>query len=175
MPAERPPQPGRVEISSVLDGTGPAAVGPPPVAQVFGALAEPLRLSILRELRQRPLCVCELEPELGAAQSLLSYHLKVLRDAGLIEAARLGRRTEYRIRPAALRRLAAAIEALAPGYRADQLPDAQPPPRESPPPVTTRTRGDADPPEDRHTSRPGWGPAGLRSCPAKPGHQFQQA
>ena len=125
-----------MEISSVLDGTGAAAVGPPPIAQVFGALAEPLRLSILRELRQQPLCVCELEPELGTAQSLLSYHLKVLREAGLIEAARLGRRTEYRIRPAALRRLAAAIEALAPGYRAGQPPDAQPPAGDSSQPVT---------------------------------------
>ena len=49
------------------------------------------------------------------AQNLLSYHLRVLREGGLIEGSRLGRRTEYRIRPAAMRALMAALMSLAVG------------------------------------------------------------
>lgn len=48
------------------------------------------------------LCVCHLVAELGAAQPLVSHHLRVLRRAGLVEASRYRLWTYYRLRPEAL-------------------------------------------------------------------------
>jgi ArsR family transcriptional regulator len=84
-------------------------------AEGFGALADPARLAVLRELRRGTTCVCELAPKLGMAQSLLSYHLRVLREAGLVGRTRHGRRIEYRILPAALQGLAFELIRLAVG------------------------------------------------------------
>ncbi len=72
-------------------------------------------MAVLRELREGVRCVCELAPSLGMAQNLLSYHLRVLREAGLVEGSRRGRRIEYRLRPEAIRGLAAELRALAGG------------------------------------------------------------
>lgn len=81
---------------------------------VFEALSDPTRLEILHSLQNGPTCVCELEASLGVGQSLLSYHLRVLREAGVVGTTRRGRRIDYRIRPTALgrarRALAAAFE-----------------------------------------------------------------
>ena len=63
----------------------------------FNALADPARLAILDELRGGIRCVCELEAELGMASNLLSYHMRILREAGLVSGRRRGRRTEYQI------------------------------------------------------------------------------
>jgi ArsR family transcriptional regulator len=49
------------------------------------------------------------------AQNLLSYHLRVLREAGLVRGTRRGRRIEYRVRPAALQALALELVGLAVG------------------------------------------------------------
>jgi ArsR family transcriptional regulator, arsenate/arsenite/antimonite-responsive transcriptional repressor len=50
----------------------------------FHALSDPLRLEVLELLRTQELCVCELVEKLGIAQSKLSFHLKTLKEAGLV-------------------------------------------------------------------------------------------
>lgn len=76
----------------------------------FGALADPIRLDILARLADgAERCVCELLEDSGVAANLLSYHLAVLRRAGLIAAKRRGRWVDYRLVPGALRSLASAI------------------------------------------------------------------
>jgi ArsR family transcriptional regulator len=58
-----------------------------------------------------PTCVCDLQPIAAVAPNLLSYHLKVLRTAGLVTTARRGRWVDYTITPDALDRLRAALPA----------------------------------------------------------------
>lgn len=75
-------------------------------AASFGALADPLRLRILACLDDGgEHCVCELLREVEVAANLLSYHLGVLRRAGLIAARRRGRWVDYRLVPDALEAL----------------------------------------------------------------------
>jgi ArsR family transcriptional regulator, arsenate/arsenite/antimonite-responsive transcriptional repressor len=61
----------------------------------FHALSEPLRLQVLDLLRERELCVCDLCEALEVAQSKLSFHLKVLREAELIRSRQEGRWIYY--------------------------------------------------------------------------------
>jgi ArsR family transcriptional regulator len=70
--------------------------------ELFHALSDETRLSILEMLRGGELCVCELQDELDAAQSRLSLHLRVVRVAGLVEDRREGRWSYYSIVPEAL-------------------------------------------------------------------------
>jgi ArsR family transcriptional regulator, arsenate/arsenite/antimonite-responsive transcriptional repressor len=70
--------------------------------QLFHALSDPTRLSILRRLRFGERCVCDLTGALDAAQSRLSFHLKVLKDAGLVSDRREGRWMYYTLKPEAL-------------------------------------------------------------------------
>ncbi len=71
-------------------------------AALFHALSDPTRLAILEMLRDGERCVCELQDELDAAQSRLSFHLRVLRQAGLVTDRREGRWSYYRIVPDAV-------------------------------------------------------------------------
>lgn len=71
-------------------------------AELFHALSDETRLAIVEMLRGGERCVCELQDELGAAQSRLSFHLRVLREAGVVEDRRDGRWAYYRIVPYAL-------------------------------------------------------------------------
>ena len=64
-------------------------------AAVFHALSDETRLDILARLRDGEQCVCELTDTLKAAQSRLSFHLKVLKDAGLIRDRAEGRWMYY--------------------------------------------------------------------------------
>jgi ArsR family transcriptional regulator len=66
----------------------------------FKALADPLRLEVIELLRSQEMCVCDLCDRLGIAQSRLSFHLKTLREAGLISARQEGRWIYYRLNPA---------------------------------------------------------------------------
>jgi len=77
------------------------------------ALGDPLRWRIVALLAAEQLCVAHLAEELGAAQPLVSHHLKVLREAGLIEAERYRYWTYYRLRPDALADLAGELRDLA--------------------------------------------------------------
>jgi ArsR family transcriptional regulator len=61
----------------------------------FKALSDPNRLRILDRLRGGEHCVCELTDVLDAGQSLLSFHLKALKDAGLVTERPEGRWTHY--------------------------------------------------------------------------------
>lgn len=69
---------------------------------LFHALSDATRLSILEMLRAGEQCVCELQGELDAAQSRLSFHLRVLKEAGLVSDRREGRWSYYSIVPDAL-------------------------------------------------------------------------
>jgi ArsR family transcriptional regulator len=69
-------------------------------AEIFRAVGDATRLAVLQLLLQAPARVGELSQRLGVEQSLLSHHLKVLRDAGLVVAAREGKGMRYRIAPA---------------------------------------------------------------------------
>ena len=71
-------------------------------AQLFHALSDETRLAVLDMLREGERCVCDLQEALGAAQSRLSFHLKVLRDAGLVTDRREGRWSYYRLSPEVL-------------------------------------------------------------------------
>ncbi len=71
-------------------------------ARLFHALSDETRLAILEMLRDVEWCVCDLQAALGAAQSRLSFHLKVLKDAGLISGRREGRWNHYSLNPGAL-------------------------------------------------------------------------
>jgi ArsR family transcriptional regulator len=66
------------------------------------ALAEPIRLEVIEALAGGERCVCDLTSELGLAQSKLSFHLKVLKQAGLITAREEGRWVYYTLRPEAI-------------------------------------------------------------------------
>lgn len=69
---------------------------------LFHALSDATRLAILEMLRDGELCVCDLQSELDAAQSRLSFHLRVLREAGLVTDRKEGRWSYYSIVPDAL-------------------------------------------------------------------------
>jgi len=66
------------------------------------ALADPIRLQVVEALAGGERCVCELTAQLGLAQSKLSFHLKVLKDAGLLADRQQGRWIYYRLEPGAL-------------------------------------------------------------------------
>ena len=65
------------------------------VARWFHALADETRLQIIELLVEGEQCVCDLTDMLGCAQSRLSFHLKTLKDAGLVEDRREGRWIYY--------------------------------------------------------------------------------
>ena len=77
------------------------------------ALAEPIRLQLIEALGGGERCVCELTAELGMAQSKLSFHLKVLKEAGLLNAREDGRWVYYSLEPHALQELRAWLGGLA--------------------------------------------------------------
>ncbi|HUF35541.1 MAG TPA: metalloregulator ArsR/SmtB family transcription factor [Gemmatimonadales bacterium] len=68
-------------------------------ALLFQALSDETRLAILDLLRGGERCVCDLQDLLDAAQSRLSFHLKVLRNAGLVRDRREGRWAYYTLNP----------------------------------------------------------------------------
>jgi len=68
-----------------------------PVTEFFGALASPVRAAIVHLLTERPRNVSELGEALGVSQPLVSQHLRVLRETGLVTAQRNGRSTSYEL------------------------------------------------------------------------------
>jgi ArsR family transcriptional regulator, arsenate/arsenite/antimonite-responsive transcriptional repressor len=64
-------------------------------ARLFHALSDEARLEIVQVLLSGEHCVCDLMTHVGAAQSRLSYHLKVLKDAGVVSDRREGRWMYY--------------------------------------------------------------------------------
>ena len=82
-------------------------------ARLFHALSDETRLCILQRLRLEERCVCDLTDALDAAQSRLSFHLKVLKDAGLVTDRREGRWMYYTLNREALSEVAELVEELA--------------------------------------------------------------
>ena len=76
------------------------------------ALADPLRLQVIESLALGERCVCELTTELGLGPSRVSFHLKVLKDAGLLLDRQAGRWIYYRLQPQAIKGLAAWLNQL---------------------------------------------------------------
>ncbi len=79
-----------------------AALPHVPLARVCHALSDETRLRILGLLSRGERCVCELAGALDAGQSRLSFHLKVLKDAGLVQDRREGRWVYYALVPGVL-------------------------------------------------------------------------
>jgi ArsR family transcriptional regulator len=75
------------------------------LATLAKALAHPVRVQIVRLLARTEGCVSQLVEQLPVAQSTVSQHLKVLKDAGLVRGTVEGPRTCYCIDPVGLRRL----------------------------------------------------------------------
>lgn len=83
------------------------------LAGLAKAVGHPARVKILRILIRKDACICgEIVDELPLAQSTVSQHLKVLKDAGLIRGEVDGPRVCYCIEPRALRRLRALVGGL---------------------------------------------------------------
>jgi ArsR family transcriptional regulator, arsenate/arsenite/antimonite-responsive transcriptional repressor len=79
------------------------------LAARFKALADPTRLAIVNQLASsEECCVCQLE-SLGLSQPTVSHHLKILREAGLVEGERRGTWVYYRLVPEAVQALAFAL------------------------------------------------------------------
>jgi len=76
------------------------------VRRVFGALSDETRLRLIALLAGGEQCVCDLTGALDAAQSRLSFHLKVLKDAGLVTDRKDGRWVYYSLDRGALEELA---------------------------------------------------------------------
>ncbi|MBD2463974.1 winged helix-turn-helix transcriptional regulator [Oscillatoria sp. FACHB-1407] len=66
-----------------------------PVIKGFHALSDPLRVKVLELLRDQELCVCELCEHFNVSQSKLSFHLKTLKEAGLVQTRQEGRWIYY--------------------------------------------------------------------------------
>src|SRR5207237_8559170 len=76
------------------------------LAARFKALADPTRVAIVNRLAAADeVCVCDFVAALDLAQPTVSHHLKVLRDAGLVESSRRGTWAFYRLVPEAVRQL----------------------------------------------------------------------
>lgn len=91
----------------------------PALVQRFQAVAEDTRFEIVRRLSHGERCVCELQDELDAAQSRLSFHLKKLKDAGVVSGRRDGRWVYYALVPEALEEMRAFLGEVKPqeGWR----------------------------------------------------------
>ena len=86
-------------------------------AELFHALSDPIRVSVVALLINGERCVCELMSELDLAQSRLSWHLKTLSDAGIITGRRVGRWNYYTLNAPAFAEARAILDALKPTRR----------------------------------------------------------
>src|SRR5436853_2129338 len=82
------------------------------LAARFKALADPARVAIVNRLAAADeVCVCDLNAALDLAQPTVSHHLRVLREAGLVESSRRGTWAFYRLVPEAIEQLREALGA----------------------------------------------------------------
>src|SRR6478752_4239657 len=86
-------------------------------AELMRVLADPLRMQIVNLLARETLCTTHLVEETGARQTNLSNHMKVLREAGIVETEPCGRFTYYKLRPEVLAGLSEQFAALAASAR----------------------------------------------------------
>ncbi|WKV81913.1 helix-turn-helix transcriptional regulator [Streptomyces sp. SNU607] len=82
------------------------------LAKVFKALGDPVRLRLLSMIASRAggeVCVCDLTPAFDLSQPTISHHLKLLKQAGLIDSERRGTWVYYRLLPETTDQLAAIL------------------------------------------------------------------
>ncbi len=82
--------------------------------ELFHALSDETRLEIVELLRNGERCVCELTDTLDAAQSRLSFHLRVLKDAGIVRDRKEGRWVYYELDPEAFEEVEILVSAMKP-------------------------------------------------------------
>ena len=87
------------------------------LARAFHALADRKRLEIVRLLTNGERCVCDLTEVVGAKQSLLSFHLKILREAGLVTSRRRGKWMYYSLNYEFIEEMRAIIGSVADGRK----------------------------------------------------------
>src|SRR4029450_12606981 len=137
-----------IQMATTVAPTVPSASPDALPMELARALGDPLRWRIVELLSTEQLCVAHLAEELQTAQPLVSHHLKVLRQAGLIEPDRYRYWTYYRLRPAALVRLAAT-----PG-RGPAPPPGGPPRAPRPPGADPAASDPARPPGQGEPAMP---------------------
>lgn len=93
-------------------------------AEQVRLFADPLRLRIVALLAGEELCTCHLVEQTGAKQPTVSHHLRVLKEAGVVDAERSGAYTYYRLRPGPLLAIGGGFAAL--GERAAGPPRRRP-------------------------------------------------
>ncbi len=82
--------------------------------ELFHALSDETRLEIIELLRKGERCVCELTDTLDAAQSRLSFHLRVLKDAGIVRDRKDGRWVHYELVPDAFEEMEILVAGMKP-------------------------------------------------------------
>ena len=82
--------------------------------ELFHALSDETRLEIIELLRKGERCVCELTDTLDAAQSRLSFHLRVLKDAGIVRDRKDGRWVYYELDPEAFGEVETLVSGMKP-------------------------------------------------------------
>jgi ArsR family transcriptional regulator, arsenate/arsenite/antimonite-responsive transcriptional repressor len=87
------------------------------VGDMLRVLADPLRRQIVELLAREQMCTCHIVEETGARQTNVSNHLRILREAGLVETEPAGRYTYYKLVPGPLDVLATSLSRLADGAR----------------------------------------------------------
>jgi ArsR family transcriptional regulator len=90
---------------------------PAVVARWFQALSDETRVRIVEMLTDGERCVCELQSALDAYQSRLSFHLRKLKDAGLVSDRKEGRWVYYSLDPEALEAMRGYLGSIAPAER----------------------------------------------------------
>ena len=82
--------------------------------ELFHALSDETRLEIIELLRNGERCVCELTDTLDAAKSRLSFHLRVLKDAGIVRDRKDGRWVHYELDPEVFEEMETLVSAMKP-------------------------------------------------------------
>lgn len=82
------------------------------IVRIFKALAHPIRLRIVKTLLEGSKCVCELNQIVEFSQPNLSQHLKILKDAGIVEAEKVGLNIHYKIKSETVKELLEDAEEL---------------------------------------------------------------
>jgi ArsR family transcriptional regulator, arsenate/arsenite/antimonite-responsive transcriptional repressor len=83
------------------------------LAHAFKALGDPIRLQLMSMIASAPggeICVCDLTPAFTLSDTTISHHLKVLREAGLVDAERRASWVYYRARPVLMGQLATLLQ-----------------------------------------------------------------